>query len=280
MNICVASGKGGTGKTTVAVNLALSLAAEMPVQFIDADVEAPNAHLFMNPEIHASRDVEKLLPEVDETACTVCGACTSVCQFHAIARLGDRILVYPTLCHGCGRCRLVCPAGAISETPQRLGRVETGTARGIPYAQGILDIGQAMATPIIHALAEGIDKARTTVIDAPPGTGCPTIAALESADVAILVTEPTPFGLHDLKAAVAVAHTLDKPFGLVINRDGIGDRAVDAYCQKEGIPILMRIPFERPIAEAYAVGRLLLDLDDRWAERFTALYRATVEVAA
>ncbi len=272
MNITVASGKGGTGKTTVAVNLALALNTSRPAQFIDADVEAPNAHLFMNPEFDVTRDVEKLLPEVDEAACKVCGACANACEFHAIARLGSHILVYPTLCHGCGRCSLVCPHGAIREIPQRLGVVETGHARGMPFTRGILDVGQAMATPIIHALQEEIDPDRVTVIDAPPGTGCPTIAAMEAADVAVLVTEPTPFGLHDLQAAVGVARVLNRPVGVIINRDGIGDDRVERFCENEGVPILMRIGFQREIAAAYAVGTPLIEMDPQWKDRFLALF--------
>ena len=277
MNITVASGKGGTGKTTVAVNLALALGSVRPTQFIDADVEAPNAHLFMHPETSESRIVEKLLPKVDEALCQHCGACSQACEFHAIAQLGERILVYPTLCHGCGRCHLVCPSGAITEIPQRLGIVQTGQARGLPYAGGLLDIGQAMATPIIHALAEEIDPDCTTIIDAPPGTGCPAIAALGVADIALMITEPTPFGLHDLRAAVRVAQSLDRPIGVVINRDGIGDDGVERFCAKEGIPILMRIPFDREIAAAYAVGTPLLEVDPRWRDRFVALHEALME---
>lgn len=271
MNITVASGKGGTGKTTVAVNLALALEGVRPTQFIDADVEAPNAHLFLQPESTGSRAVEKLLPQVDEALCQHCGACSQACEFHGIALLGNRILVYPTLCHGCGRCSLVCPAGAITEIPQRLGIVQTGEAHGLPYASGLLDIGQAMATPIIHALCEEIDPVCTTIIDAPPGTGCPAIAALGVADIALLVTEPTPFGLHDLRAAVRVAQALDRPIGVVINRDGVGDDGVDRFCAEEGIPILMRIPFDRKIAAAYAVGTPLIEMDSRWKDRFLAL---------
>jgi len=272
MNITVASGKGGTGKTTVAVNLALSLHEPHLTQFIDADVEAPNAHLFLHPELTASRDVEKRLPTIDKEACTRCGACSKSCQFHAIALLGEHLLVYPTLCHGCGRCSLVCPEGAISEIPQRLGIVETGHAGDLPFAHGLLDVGQAMATPIIHALFEGIDPDRTTIIDAPPGTGCPTVAALSVADIAVLVTEPTPFGLHDLKAAVNVARTLDLPIAVVINRDGVGDDGVEQYCRVEGIPVVMKIGFDRQIAAAYAVGEPLIRLDSRWKDRFLEVF--------
>ena len=276
MNITVASGKGGTGKTTVAVSLALALHDRGPTQFIDADVEAPNAHLFLHPELARQYEVEKLLPQVSEVRCLHCGACAEACEFHAIGHFGNLILVYDTLCHGCGRCRLVCPADAITEIPQRLGTVETGQARGMPYAQGNLDIGQAMATPIIHALCLEIDSERTTIIDAPPGTGCPAIAALAACDVALLVTEPTPFGLHDLRAAVRVVQTLDRPLGVVINRDGIGDDGVERYCDDEGIPILMRIPFSREIAAAYAVGTALTDLGTEWKERFLALFDALI----
>ncbi len=274
MNITVASGKGGTGKTTLAVSLALALRDSQPVQFIDADVEAPNGHLFLHPRLMDSKPVETLLPKVDGDRCRYCGACADVCEFHAIARLGDEILVYPTLCHGCGRCRMVCPADAISEVPQRLGITETGEADGIAFSRGVLDIGQAMSTPIVHALCEEIDPERTTIIDAPPGTGCPTIAALHAADVVLLVTEPTPFGLHDLRAAVRVVRTLDLPLAVIINRDGIGDDGAERFCTDERIPVPMKIEFSRDIAAAYAVGTPLIATDVRWKGRFLALFEA------
>jgi MinD superfamily P-loop ATPase len=280
MIITVASGKGGTGKTTIAVSLALALRELAPVQFIDADVEAPNAHLFLDPVLSESRQVDKLLPVIDETACQLCGACSQACEFGAIAQLGDRVLVYPTLCHGCGRCRLVCGFNAISETPQPLGIVQTGEAQGMAYAQGCLHIGQAMSTPIIHALRDRIDASKVCILDAPPGTGCPAIAALAPANAALLVTEPTPFGLHDLRAAVAVARTLDRPIAVVINREGIGDDAVERYCDKEAIPVLMKIEFSREIAAAYAVGRTLLSVDARWKERFLTLFEALSELSS
>jgi MinD superfamily P-loop ATPase len=278
MKITVASGKGGTGKTTVAVGLALALQGSHAVQLIDADVEAPNAHVFLNPELDGSRPVEKLVPQVNEALCQHCGMCASSCEFHAIAQLGERILVYPELCHGCGRCRLVCPAAAITEIPQRLGIVETGQARGMPFAHGLLDVGQAMATPIVHALCEEIDPDRIAIIDAPPGTGCPTIAALHQADVVLLVTEPTPFGLHDLRAAVRVARILDLPMGVIINRDGIGDDGVEQFCHEERIPVLLRIAFSREIAAAYAEGTSLIDMDIQWKDQFRSIFNALAEV--
>ena len=280
MNITVASGKGGTGKTTLAVSLALALCGERKVQFVDADVEAPNAHLFLHPSLTGFKLVEKLLPQIDEARCERCGACARACQFHAIAQMGERLLVYPTLCHGCGRCRLVCPADAIVEIPQRLGVVETGTVGDLAFAQGRLDIGQAMATPIIQALTDEIDPEVTTIIDAPPGTGCPAVAALGAGDVALLVTEPTPFGLHDLRCAVGVVQTLERPMGVVINRDGIGDDGVERFCAEKGIPILMRIGFDRRIAAAYASGTPLYDLEPDWKGRFLALFAALKEMTS
>ena len=226
MRITVASGKGGTGKTTVAVNLALSLFDEQPIQLIDCDVEEPNAHIFLKPHIEASRSVEKLLPRVALELCDSCGACAKACEFNAIAVIGEKVLVYDELCHGCGLCQMVCPTGAISEVSHELGVVESGTAYGFPFSQGVLNVGEAMATPIIHELKNEIISDRVAILDAPPGTGCPTIAALHDADLALLVTEPTPFGLHDLKAAVGVARILGIPTAVVINRDGIGDDQV------------------------------------------------------
>lgn len=279
MRIAVASGKGGTGKTTVAVNLALSLAGEEPIQFLDCDVEEPNAHLFLKPHFDTALSVDKLLPQIDFDKCIRCGACVEACKFNALAGMGGNIMLYDSLCHGCGRCGLVCPTGAISEIPHQLGVVETGTARGIPFAHGLLNVGETMATPIIHALKNEIDGSRLAILDAPPGTGCPTIAALHEADVALMVTEPTPFGLHDLKAAIEVARTLDVPTAVVINRQGIGDDQVEKYCAGENIPIILTIPFDRAIAETYAVGTPLVDAVPSWREQFLELAERLMEVA-
>jgi len=279
MRIAIASGKGGTGKTTVAVNLAVALAERESVQFLDCDVEEPNAHLFLDPQFSDRETVSKLLPVIDEAACTRCGACAEACEFGAIAVLAETVLVYPEICHGCGRCRMVCPANAIREEPHELGVVESGLARGIPFAHGLLTVGEAMATPIIHRLKERIDPERTAILDAPPGTGCPTIAAIAGADVALLVTEPTPFGLHDLKAAVGVARSLDVPTSVVINRDGVGDDGVERYCRAEGIPVALSIPFDREIASLYSSGTILVDARPEWKPRFVGLASQLKEMA-
>ncbi len=287
MIVAVASGKGGTGKTTIAVNLALSLAAgedapERVVEgqplFLDCDVEEPNAALFLDPVIEERREVGQLIPEVDLAACTYCGRCAQVCEYHAIAVVGDKVLVFPELCHGCGSCTLNCPAGAIREVLHVMGTLERGRAGAIAFAQGTMNVGEAMGVPIIRQLKgwaiPPAHDGRPVILDAPPGTACPVVETMRGADVVLMVTEPTPFGLHDLRLAVEVARDeLGLPVGVVVNRDGVGDQGVDAYCAAEGIPILMRVPLERRIAEAYSDGVPLVDALPAYRERFRVLYQ-------
>ncbi|MFO7741311.1 MAG: ATP-binding protein [Anaerolineae bacterium] len=282
MIIAVASGKGGTGKTTVAVSLALSLAAEGPL-FLDCDVEEPNAALFLNPTIDERREVGQMIPRVDLELCTACGRCAEVCQFNAIAVVGDNVLVFPELCHACGSCALNCPTEAITEELDVTGVIERGRNGRIEFAQGILNVGEAMAVPIIHQLKRWVIPSSTgtrpVILDAPPGNACPVVEVMNGADFVLLVTEPTPFGLHDLTQAVEVARDeMGLSVGVVINREGVGDQGVDAYCEAEDVPVLMRIPIERSIAEAYSEGVSLVEAAPAYRERFRALYADVVQL--
>ncbi|NLD74068.1 MAG: P-loop NTPase [Chloroflexi bacterium] len=287
MIIAVASGKGGTGKTTVAVSLARSLAqseAGNDVWLLDCDVEAPNAALFLAPTIEGRHSVRQWIPEVDESLCTHCGRCASVCRYNAIAVVGERVLVFPQLCHGCGSCATNCPAGAIREVPREMGIIEWGRSGALHFAHGIMHIGEAMAVPVIRDLRDVLPsedgRRPTAILDAPPGTSCPMVAALRGADVALLVTEPTPFGLHDLRIAVDVARgELGMPVGVVINRDGVGDDGVDAYCEAEGIPILLRIPLDQRIAVAYSDGIPLDEALPEYGPHLRALYEDLTRLA-
>ena len=278
MIIAVASGKGGTGKTTVAVNLALAVASQhcrdARVLFLDGDVEAPNAHLFLKPRLERREEVAILVPEVDVGRCTYCGRCAEVCVYHAIAVVGQQVLIFPELCHGCGSCALNCPEDAIREVPHVIGAIEEGHAGEIEFAHGVLDVGQPMAVPVIRQLKRRIASDCLVFIDASPGTSCPVVEALRGADFVLLVTEPTPFGLHDLRLMVEVARDeLGLPVGVVINRDGIGDERVEEYCRSEGIPILLRIPFDRRIAEVYSEGGLVIEALPEYEGQFRELYR-------
>lgn len=274
LTISIASGKGGTGKTTVAVNLALALGETRPVQFLDCDVEEPNAHFFLKPRIESTEEVSTLVPEIDEDLCDYCGLCARVCAFNALAVVEGAVLVFSELCHGCGACALLCPRKAIREVPKRIGVLESGSAGRIKFLQGRLDVGQAMSPPVIRALKRRRDAVRTVIVDAPPGTSCPVVEAMRSSDFCLLVTEPTPFGLHDLELAAGAAKALGLPRGVLINRadGGEGDARIRAFCDEEKIPVLLTIPFDRKIAEAYSRGETLLDLDPAWKGRFLGLF--------
>lgn len=277
----MASGKGGTGKTTVAVSLALAAleAGRGPVRLLDCDVETPNAALFLDPVVEERREAGVLVPELDPERCDSCGLCAEACAFHAIAAVGGPPLIFPGLCHGCGSCVWVCPQEALRERLEVTGELSAGHAGEIRFAQGRLEVGRAMATPVIRQLKAWRlpepEAGGLTILDAPPGTACPTLEAIRGADAALLVTEPTPFGLHDLDQAVqAVRNALRIPVFVVVNRDGIGDEGVDRYCAENGLEILLRIPFDRRIAEAYSEGRPLLEALPEYRAPFRGLLRA------
>ena len=272
MNVAIASGKGGTGKTTVATNLAVTAAASgREVQVLDCDVEAPNAHLFLKPEIERSEAVSVPVPEVDEEKCTACGECGRICQYSAIVSLKTKPLVFPELCHGCGGCALVCPEGAITEGLREVGVVEEGSAGGVRFAGGKLRIGEAMAPPLIRAVKERALEDALVIVDAPPGTSCPVIEAVRGADFVLLVTEPTPFGLNDLAIAVDTVRKLGLPFAVVVNRAGLGHDSVYSYCEDENIDIIAELPDDRRVAEAYSRGELAVRALPEFKERFQAV---------
>lgn len=259
----------------MAVNLALSLDN---VQLLDCDVEEPNAHLFLNPSITEKKAATIRVPKVDETKCTSCGICAKFCAYHALAVIPSSsgkkptVLVFPHLCHGCGACALLCTPGAIIEVDKEIGAIERGFARHVSFAHGRLAVGEIMSPPVIRQVKELIDPSRTVIIDAPPGTSCPVIASLRGSDVCVLVTEPTPFGLNDLILAVEVTRKLKIPFGVVINRSDIGDGGVKDYCERERIPVLMEIPFDREIAVQYSAGVPLVDALPEYGKAFKGLY--------
>lgn len=271
MIISIASGKGGTGKTTIAVNLALAL---NNVQLIDCDVEEPNAALFLNPTITERISAVIPVPVIDKDKCSYCGKCREVCEYNAIAVIpkNDKnkgnVLVFPNLCHGCGACQYLCPQKAITEMDREIGIVELGSADNVQFVHGKLNIGEAMAPPVIRQVKQYINSTRTVIIDAPPGTSCPVITAVQGTDFCVLVTEPTPFGLNDLQLAVLAMRKLNIPFGVVINRCDLGDDKTENYCNEEDIPILMRIPFSEEIAKSYSRGESIIKLFPEYKQKF------------
>ncbi|MBM4164448.1 MAG: (4Fe-4S)-binding protein [Lentisphaerae bacterium] len=274
MKLAIASGKGGTGKTTVAVNLAWTLAdMGKGVQYLDCDVEEPNGHIFLNPQITTTAAVGIPVPVVDEATCTACRTCAEICQYHAIAVL-KKTLVFPELCHGCGGCVLVCPAGALREETRLIGVVETGQADGVAFVQGRLNVGEPMAPPLIRAVRKKAILDGIAILDAPPGTSCPVVTTVRDADYVLLVTEPTPFGLNDLKLAVEMLRQLRLRHGVVINRADIGDQQVRAFCAAERIPVLLELPDDRRVAEIYSRGQMAVHVLPEWRTLFLDLWKS------
>jgi MinD superfamily P-loop ATPase len=265
MIITVASGKGGTGKTTVAVNMALSIGN---VQLLDCDVEEPNSHILLQPKIDESKPVYTKVPVISEELCVYCGKCSKFCAYNALFVAPKTVMVFPELCHSCGGCMLVCPKDAIKEKERQIGVIKKGDSKGVEIVYGELNVGEAMAVPLIRAVKNQMKKDKTVVIDAPPGTACSLVASVHKTDYCILVTEPTPFGLYDLKITVQVLKDLGVPMGVLINRAGIGDRKVYEYCEKEKIPFLMEIPFSKKIAELYSRGIPFVTNMPEWKEKF------------
>ena len=278
MIISIASGKGGTGKTLVATSLALSLKDSHEVVLLDCDVEEPNDHILLKPVITGSEPVSMQVPEVAEDNCTYCGICARVCQYHAIAVLGDHVLTFPQLCHGCGACSYLCPEKAISEEPRQTGVVEWGHSDGLRFAHGILTVGEAMAPPVIRKVKERGNGNGIVIRDIPPGTSCPVVEAIKGSDFCLLVTEPTPFGLSDLALAVETVRELDIPCAVILNRAGVGDAGVEEYCRKENIPILLTIPLDTEIARLYSRGVALVDGMPQWKSSFCQLFDRIKEI--
>ncbi|HOA75200.1 MAG TPA: ATP-binding protein [Phycisphaerae bacterium] len=272
MRIAVASGKGGTGKTTVATNLAhVASLDDRTVAYVDCDVEEPNGHLFLKPEWLVSRPVTRLIPKVDEAKCTHCGLCSQICQYSAIVPLGVTVLVYAEMCHACGGCALVCPAGAITETTRQIGVLDMGWSGNVQFNRGLLNIGEAMSPPLIRQTKSAPPKVDLTIIDAPPGTSCPAIESIRGSDFVLMVTEPTPFGLNDLRIAVDMVRALRLRMGVVINRAGSGDGQTADYCRANRLEILAEIPDDRRIAEAYSRGELICTALPEYQTAFEAL---------
>ncbi|NLY74995.1 MAG: 4Fe-4S binding protein [Firmicutes bacterium] len=267
MKIAVLSGKGGTGKTTVSASLAYSLGA---CQYIDCDVEEPNGAIFLKPDLQESYQVKVPVPEVDQAKCNGCGACVKVCQFNALAVIKGKVLLFSEICHHCGACSLACQTGAVHEVDRIIGVVETDQVQS--FLHGRLNIGEPISIPIIRELKKRINKDLPVILDCPPGASCSVVQSLEDCDYCILVTEPTPFGLHDLKIAVALVKKMGIPFGVIVNKATENQRMIQDFCKENEIGILMEIPFSRKIAEKYSKGILPVQDNPEWIKRFQEVY--------
>ena len=260
----------------VATSLALSLVDSNQVKLVDCDVEAPNAHLFLYPTIQQETPAIIRIPKIDPNVCTLCGKCVEVCQFHALAKVGKTIMIFPQLCHGCGSCTWNCPENAIEEIPNPIGVIETGIARNkIEFMHGKLTLSEPMATPIIRQMKKSLNGSNgiLTILDSPPGASCPVVETVRGADYAILVTEPTPFGLHDFKQMVGILEEMQIDYGVIINRDGIGNDAVYRFLEEKSKPVLMKIPFDKAIAKGIASGMSLVDIYPAYREKFIDIFQ-------
>jgi MinD superfamily P-loop ATPase len=277
VRVVVASGKGGTGKTTVAVNFALSSG---DAQLLDCDVEEPDDHLFLGIEGELVEEVALPVARVDETRCSLCGECARVCQFNAIALLGTRVMVFDQLCHGCGACAVACPDDAVFEEDRRVGDLRRGKRDGVELMWGTLDVGEPMATPIIRRLKEVAGNSRLQIVDAPPGTACPVVETIRGADYCVLVTEPTSFGRYDLSLAVDLIRELRVPCGVIVNRDRDDGGALNSYLHDQGLEVLLRIPDSLEIARLYARGIAFTEIWSGWRQRFRQVLEAVAAAAA
>jgi MinD superfamily P-loop ATPase len=280
MIISVASGKGGTGKTLVATSLALSLKGTERVQFLDCDVEEPNGHVLLKPVFSHSEMTCIPVPAIDEKKCNHCGMCADVCAYHALAVLPKNVMVFSQLCHGCGACSYLCPEKAISEEMREIGVLESGSAGGIEFIHGKLNVGEAIPTPVIRQVKQKANQSETVIVDVSPGTSCPVVESVKGSDYCILVTEPTPFGLNDLVLAVKTMKELKIPCGIVLNRDGTGDNGVEEFCYRENLPILLTIPFDLEIARKYSMGITLVQGKPQWKECFIKLFEQIQEIVS
>lgn len=273
MIISVASGKGGTGKTTISTNLAMSLSnIGQQVQYLDCDAEEPNGHIFLKPRIETTEDVTVGVPDVNLSKCTGCGKCGQLCQYSAIICLKDKPLVFEQLCHSCAGCMAICPEGAIAEKQRKIGVAQFGKSNKIYFGHGKLDIGAIQTPALIRHVKNKIQKDIINIIDVPPGTSCPVIEAIKGSNFVLLVTEPTPFGLNDLALAVGMLRQLKRHFAVAINRSDIGDDAVVKYCQQEDIKVLIKIPNDRKIAESYSRGVMIVEAMPDYKKKFLELY--------
>jgi MinD superfamily P-loop ATPase len=272
MRIAIASGKGGTGKTTVATNLAwVAAACGRAVAYLDCDVEEPNGHLFLKPTIERQEPINKPIPTVDLNRCTFCGRCSQMCRYGAIACVNKQVLIFTELCHSCGGCVLACPEDAMREIPKAIGELRQGTAGSIQFVEGRLNVGEAMSPPAIRAVKAVSIEVDLTILDCPPGTSCPAIEGIRGSDLVLLVTEPTPFGLNDLKLAVEMVRALKLPLAVVLNRCDIGDDQVRRYCDSQRIAILAEITDDRAVAEAYSRGQLACEFVPSFASHIRLL---------